>query len=436
MKTYAGYIKNEEILKSASGGIASLLTRIVIEDGGIVFAVKYDKDYKKALYGEICNLEDIGCYSDSKYFQKENIIEYNGQTINVYERIWKALDQGNLVLFIGLGCDIFALQCFLKKQNCNSDRLVNIELICDGVIPVKIHKDYIAYLEKKFDSKIVEFSVRNKKYGWGNSCMYARFENQKEFDALFYNTQYGRAFRDYKCKRCYSCKYKGLDRHVGDLIIGDYWGCQPGMKEYNPNGVSVVLSNTEKGELLVERLNISGVNLELIDNEYVYYNQPRLLTPHPLNEELWKKIDDILEKNEVINAFNILDEDNIPQRFRNKKFEKLVVWGSGNYFESNVNIVECYFDIEYCVDNNSDKWGEFISQNIRCLAPSNLLTESGVFVLIMIQNAEVIAQIIHQLLDMGITDFDIFDNWKKYRKIDINNTRNPGIYGKDDNVLI
>ena len=50
LKAYAGYIKTDELMKSASGGVASLLIQIVVEDGGVVFAVKYDKDYKKALY--------------------------------------------------------------------------------------------------------------------------------------------------------------------------------------------------------------------------------------------------------------------------------------------------------------------------------------------------------------------------------------------------
>ena len=64
MKAYAGYIKTDELMKSASGGVASLLMQIVVEDGGVVFAVKYDKDYKKALYWEIRNLQDIDCYRE------------------------------------------------------------------------------------------------------------------------------------------------------------------------------------------------------------------------------------------------------------------------------------------------------------------------------------------------------------------------------------
>lgn len=419
MKAYAGYIKTDELMKSASGGVASLLTQIVVEDNGVVFAVKYDRDYKKALYGEIRDIQDIDCYRDSKYFQKENIIEYKGQKIKIYERIQEVLAEGKLVLFIGLGCDIFALECYLKKHNCNTDNLIKVELICDGVIPARVHKEYIEYLEKKYCSKVVEFSVRDKKYGWGNSCMHVKFENQSEFNAEFYNTQYGRAFRDYKCRRCYSCKFKSSDKHMGDLVIGDYWGCRPGMKVYNFNGVSVVLSNTQKGELLLERLNTCGLYMDSIELEYVYYNQPRLISSHPLNEELWKTIDIQLNKNEIINSFEIIDENNLPQRFKNKKFEKLVVWGIGSCFERNINIVECYSDIEYCVDNNSDKWGDFITKNIRCMNPANLLTESNVFVLIMIQNPNVIAQIIHQLLDMGITDFDLFDNWIKYRGIGV-----------------
>ena len=51
---------------------------------------------------------------ESKYFQKEKIIEYNGQKINIFERLQEVLSEGKLVLFIGVGCDIYALECYLK----------------------------------------------------------------------------------------------------------------------------------------------------------------------------------------------------------------------------------------------------------------------------------------------------------------------------------
>ena len=35
-----------------------------------------------------------------------------------------------------------------EKHNCNADKLIKLELICDGVIPARVHKEYIEYLEK------------------------------------------------------------------------------------------------------------------------------------------------------------------------------------------------------------------------------------------------------------------------------------------------
>ena len=415
MKVYAGYTLNRDIEQSASGGVASTLTKCITKDGGVVYAVKHSDDYKSAYYEKVDD-ETNNLVKGSKYFQKRNVVLCNGKEYSVYDKVYESLKKGREVLFIGVGCDIFALNAFLDKWDC-SESLYTIELICDGVVPSKIHEEYIDYLERKFLSKVVDLNVRDKRYGWGNSCLHVRFDNQQEFNALFSNTQYGRAFRDYKCKRCYSCKYKGTKNHVGDLIIGDYWGCIPGMNTYNPKGVSLIIENSKKGEMLISKLKKNDFYMEVIDYKYAIYNQPRFMTPHPLNEKLWIRIEDGLRKSKMFETLIGVDKENCPHRFLNKKYEKLVVWGTGKCFVQNIQIVECYKKVAYCIDNNSSKWNTKVYGNLVCEKPDVLKNEEGVFVLIMVQNSDLLAQVVNQLLEMKFTEFDFFDNWLKYRDL-------------------
>jgi len=66
---------------------------------------------------------------------------------------------------------------------------------------------------------------------------------------------YGKIFLDNIDLRpvCYQCKYATTSRPA-DITMGDYWGIDQSMPDFNDNkGVSLVLINTRKGELLFEK---------------------------------------------------------------------------------------------------------------------------------------------------------------------------------------
>ena len=109
-----------------------------------------------------------------------------------------------------------------------------------------VHKEYIESLEKKYKSKVVDFSVRHKREAWMPPYLYARFENGKIYEKLFYETDYCYAFSVLGKEACYNCAFKGNSRQ-GDIMVGDFWGATKTDSFWNKYGVSSVFAETEKG---------------------------------------------------------------------------------------------------------------------------------------------------------------------------------------------
>lgn len=157
------------------------------------------------------------------------------------------------MLFIGLGCDIAALYKWMENKNIDISGLYTIDLICHGVTLPIIQEAFIEQLEKLYGGKVIEYSARNKDKGWENPSIYAKFSNGKVYRKLLYETDFGFAFKTYVRKSCYSCRYKGQN-HLADMTIGDYWGIDKYTNGYRTNGVSILLSRTEKGQYLAETI--------------------------------------------------------------------------------------------------------------------------------------------------------------------------------------
>lgn len=234
--TFAGYIDNsKELLQCTSGGLATALSVKMIKEGGYVAGVRYSDDFKKAQYDIINCIQDLDKFKGSKY------IEVDKGTI--YKDVKTLLDNGNRVLFFGLPCMVGAMKSFLKKDY---DNLITVELICHGPTSSKVHQQYTEYLEEKYQSKIVDFSVRKKIDKWEPCYLYAKFENGESFAKEFYRTEYGYAFSVMCVASCYNCKFRGNER-VGDIMIGDFWGATENDEFWNSAGVSAILVHSEKG---------------------------------------------------------------------------------------------------------------------------------------------------------------------------------------------
>ena len=234
---YAGYIKENNILiECTSGGIASALAATFIESGGYVVGVEYTEDFYDARYIITNKMGDLKRIRGTKYI--------SAKINNIFYDVRMVLEKGNKVLFFGLPCVIAALIKSLEKYY---DKLYTCELICHGPIANSVHVSFIKELEKKYNSKIVGFSVRSKKRKWQPPYLKAIFENGKKFEKNFYRTDYGIAFSISGRNSCYSCKYKGIN-HKADIMIGDYWGINKKDRFWNKLGVSVIFVKNNKGE--------------------------------------------------------------------------------------------------------------------------------------------------------------------------------------------
>ena len=229
---------DEEHHSSTSGGAAACFTNYVLENGGIVYGcaslpngvIEHIRVDKK---------EDAYKLKGSKYVHSH----ING----CFKLIKEDLNNGKIVLFVGLPCQVAGLKRYIGQKDTN---LYCIDLICHGVPSQQVLFEYIESLGIKRDD-VSEVAFRETKgYFLTIKSSGSRVYHKNECKDLYYM-----AFNDNLCFRdsCFSCRYSAPNR-VGDLTVGDFWGL--GNREpfnYNPHGnVSVVLVNDEKGLQLME----------------------------------------------------------------------------------------------------------------------------------------------------------------------------------------
>ena len=85
MNVYGGYVKNNRILESASGGIATAFAETVLKNQGVVAGVAYTSDYHDAEYIIVEDIEELYKIKGVKYF----FAKKNG----IYKRIKQLLDE-------------------------------------------------------------------------------------------------------------------------------------------------------------------------------------------------------------------------------------------------------------------------------------------------------------------------------------------------------
>ena len=296
---YGAYLSDiEELRESASGALGTALAEQMIDNGGYVAGVVYSEDFYRAEYILINKKEDLFRLKGSKYV----VSQKNG----VFEKIKDLLKNNRKVLFIGLPCEVAALYQIVGSRHAN---LLTCELICSGPTKQKVHEEYIKFLENKFQSKILEFSVTFKSDQWSkNRKLNAKFRNGKIFQKPFFETEYGVAFSILSLKSCYNCRFKGNNRQ-GDLMIGDFWGTTPDDVFWNNWGVSAVLAETHKGNKFL--LENPYIDLFETDFEKVVTNNLRIICSRKWGNCGIKFEEDFL-KHGLLYAANQLNDNSIP----------------------------------------------------------------------------------------------------------------------------
>lgn len=241
---YAATVKSdEELLSCASGGMATELSRYVINRGGIVYGCT-GKNIRNVHHIRINKIEDIELLKGSKYVQS-----FIGE---VYKNVRKDIQTGCFVLFIGTPCQVAGLKGFLRHKDYQN--LLTVDIVCHGVPSQKMLNDNISlYCAENED---ISVSFRKKVYtpskcGASWRIIYGWFYQTKNMSAQhaikYYKDPYMFGFLTPLTFRnsCYICPYANISR-CSDFTLGDFLGLGKDACFINGKGVSVVLVNTDK----------------------------------------------------------------------------------------------------------------------------------------------------------------------------------------------
>lgn len=205
-----GYALDKEIRKiSASGGFSYLLSKVAIEQGGVVFGVVGavpGEIYHKAVYTE----SELRQMCGSKYLQSD--------VKNTFRQAKVELKAGKQVVFTGTPCQIAGLYGYLGQDYPN---LITIDLICHGVPSHKVLRKYLKEREETEGKRIVYFG-RDKSSGYCPAKYSITYhDNSTEIEELE-NSYYRKGYllNLFQRKSCYSCKFASIPR-IGDFSVGD-----------------------------------------------------------------------------------------------------------------------------------------------------------------------------------------------------------------------
>lgn len=237
LNAYALKIKDETArVSSRSGGAFTALSDYVLENDGVVYGCAITEQFEAAHQRAVTKAER-NAFRGSKYIQS-----FNGTT---YCDVKKDLTEGKTVLYSGTPCQVDGLLRYLQAACVDSSRLITVDILCHGVASPKVWIDYIHRLAS--GQTIVGVDFRNSKFGWNSHVETIVTEGES-----INSDKFKKAYLSHYILRpsCFHCYYRNFSR-VSDITIGDAWGIEYIDHDFADNdGVSLVLTNTEKGKQL------------------------------------------------------------------------------------------------------------------------------------------------------------------------------------------
>lgn len=269
LEVYAAINPDEQIRKeSSSGGIFTLLAEKIIQENGVVFGARFDENWEvRHDYTE--TIEGLAVFRSSKYVQSR--IEDN------YLKAEKFLKEKRKVLFSGTPCQIAGLKKFLRKEY---DNLLTVDFICHGVPSTKVWRMYLDetcrnlikrgsssnFIDEGRRSYIEAINFKHKILGWKRFSFFLKLnsafiQSEKNTEGIFEpfsENAFMKAFLSDTILRpsCYQCPCKS-GKSTSDITIADYWNIQQVLPEFDDDkGISLVLTNTSKGENIFSSCNV------------------------------------------------------------------------------------------------------------------------------------------------------------------------------------
>ena len=181
---YGAFNVQEHIrLNSSSGGVFYPLAKYVIENGGVVFGARFDKQWNVE-HCSVHNLSQLTELLGSKYVQS-----HVGST---YKEAEKYLKEGCLVLFSGTPCQIAGLKKYLRKDYRN---LVMVDFVCHGVPSPGVWEKYKSETMAQIGKNVIgdnesiviqDVNFRDKIKGWEKfSCKNRKYTQEYFYESLF-----------------------------------------------------------------------------------------------------------------------------------------------------------------------------------------------------------------------------------------------------------
>ena len=282
LHTYAAFAKKQDIYKtSTSGGAAAVISKQMIDDGGIVYGCSCEENIEinHVRIKEECDLIKL---RGSKYVQS-NIL-------SCFKEAKNDLNQGKKVLFIGTPCQIAGLKSFLRKPY---ENLLTVDLICHGV-PSQ------SYLREHLKGVLGDVKIDNVIFreGTNDYVVVVVVDGQPLYKSNLwknrYEDDYINSFIDGFTYRpsCHTCQY-ATSKRVSDITIGDFWGIGDDLGVSHKYGLSCVLTNTEKGVDYVDKISSQLYIYERSLEEAVAGNAQ---LRHPQNYDIKIKVFLVLQK--------------------------------------------------------------------------------------------------------------------------------------------
>lgn len=256
-----------DVCTCASGGAATVFSRNIILEGGVVYGATAVGGYPKFI--RIDELSGLDKLKGSKYVYCD--------PQKIYCAVKSDLKSRRKCLFVGTPCDVAGLLNYLGKKY---DELYTIDLICHGTPPFE-------YLLQHLKNKGLDISNIGNITFRGNIDFHTVAYDKKGkivYKCNQYEDEYFTAFMKGVMFRpvCYECQFACSER-VSDITIGDFWGAPNAILNGYNGKISVALLNTEKGLKIFDDVK-ADVNWEYRDVNEVIVGNCQLREPSAWNK--------------------------------------------------------------------------------------------------------------------------------------------------------
>lgn len=265
------HANDNEVRKStASGGIATLLSKVFVSQGGYVCGAIFDRNLQAVRH--IITNQDSGIdgMKGSKYVKSE--------MAGISLEIKSILNNGHRLLFIGTPCQVASIRILFG----NNPNIYYVDLVCHGT-PFSVLLDRYFSCNKINNVNTLHF---RSKHSFGLYVNGSKVTPQNIFDTYMIAFLEG---LDY-AEACYSCKYATQNR-IGDITLGDYYGKNISESLFK-EGISLVTVNTEMGKQLFELLE-NSITQHAVDFEDAVDTNPCLSAPtrsHPNRNQFFRAL--------------------------------------------------------------------------------------------------------------------------------------------------